>query len=1066
MIMTVWLAWMSATVVFGQFDEYRDNFARSFDAEPLRSRGPGRWSWISSGKFDVYYTGANQNLAINTARLLTAHYNELTEFFDYRPSNRYRVHVYPTAAAFSSSADPAYPRLHADHQVNIFSVYFPGSYAEYGPMLRTALARAILDEMIYGGMKRSALQNRLLLYQHVWYREGLSRFVGEGWTPSDEMILSTLSIPEIERLAAGHERSAQAATVRKSVWRYVERTYGLKKVAEIVYFSRMARSIDYSFNAVLGFGVKAMTEKWLEFVRENYRNAPSVEGQNAVSLTGGRVTSAAVHPRRLGAAFIVEKDGAFKLKAYSVKNAGGETRTLASFGSKNGHSAWDELRLPVAWSPTGAAVAFVAAKGAELKLVYLTLKGRKTDEYPLGERFDAIHDLAWSPDGRSVVAAAQKNGYTDLFISPAMKADFTALTNDPFDDRHPAYSEDGKQLFFVSNRDSVLEKPKTTDFNFLLKKNFDLYGVELAKKDRPIVRYTNTPYAHETRPFYQDSAVHFFTDAVGLPNVRRLFTTYFNVDDSSGVFVTGFTGGLEGMQASKGAQMLAGYDRGELKYYLYKPKTYSGPTAPAYHSLARERKAAAQKKFVDPKQEQAIKLREMLRIEPADTAAQDTAPAKSRRYYVFDEGDDDARKQRQTVRRRSKEAAVTVAAKPSFDINKVRIAETGKAKGMLIHKGFDMAMEFDPILNFGVHLRARLEDPFERHRLSIRFRTYWNLRSADGGARYEFVGARTKFFAGVDYSNHFIRADSARVGNTEQFLQNYRFRTLDAYAGVTYPFDRHHDLSVTLGTAALRRYDLLLYDNVDRDGSEVLSRMRVEYRWKRTLTVDRTPVSGWWAGAWVQAHYAFEQKIVPFTQIGVDVRRYTRLFGKIVLAKRFFAAMHPGQESPPIFLGGYPHWVFRDFQNPQEVPFGGNMSRFGGMAFALPFRGFGYNARNGNKMGMLNLEARIPVFGLRSKTVLPVRPMYRTLLCLYYDVGTAFTTGNPFSTRNPIDAKRIDIPPFNIVVQSLKSPFIMGVGVGFQMYLFNIPMRIDLALPIEDGRVQKMQFAYTFSRTF
>jgi hypothetical protein len=1057
---------VGAGTSFGQFDEYRDNFARSFDATPLRSRMPSKWSWISSGKFDVYYAGANQNLALNTARLLTAHYNELTEFFDFRPDVRFRVHVYATAAAFSAAADPALPRLHADHRANIFSVYFPGSYVEYGPLLRTALARALLDEMVYGGMKQTAVQNRLLLYQHLWYQEGLPRFVGEGWTSEDEMILSTLSIAEIERLAAGYERSAQATTVRKSVWRYIERTYGMKKVAEIVYFSRMARSIDYSFNAVLGYGVRALTKKWLEFIQTQYRNAPAIEGQTPLPVAGGRVTGAAIHPRRAGAAFIVEKNGAFKVKYVNIKNAVSETRALSAFGSNNGHSAWDELRLPVVWSPTGAVIAYVTAKGAELKLVYLTLKGRKTDEYPLGDRFDAILDLAWSPDGRSIVAAAQKNGYTDLFITPAMKADFTPLTNDPFDDRYPAYSDDGKQLFFVSNRDSVLEKPKTADFNFLLKKNFDLYGIELAKKDRRMVRYTNTPFASETRPFYQDSAVHFLTDAVGLPNVRRLYTAYFNVADSSGVFVTGFAGGLEGMQVSKGGQLLSAYDRGALRYYLYPSKTFSGPTIPAYHSLARERKTALQKKYVDPKEEHAVKLREMLRLEPKDTSVQDSAVANAPRYYVFDEGDDETRKQRQTVRRRSKEAAITIAAKPVFDINKVRVGEVGKAQTAFIHRRFDLGVEFDPILNFALHLRARLEDPFERHRLSIRMRTYWNLRSADGGAGYEFVGGRTRFFAGLDYFNLFFRADSARSGNTEQYLQNYRFRNLDVYGGVSYPFNRRHELTLTLGTSVLKRFDLLLYDNVIRDGAETLGRVRFEYRWKYVQTLDQTPVNGWWAGAWIQGHYGFVQKQAPFTQIGVDVRRYTRVFGKIVLAKRFLAAAHPGPDAPPIFLGGYAHWMFREFQNPQEVPYGGTMARLAGMAFALPFRGFGYNARNGTQMGMLNVEARIPVFGLRTKTVLPVRPAYRTLLLLYYDVGTAWTTGNPFSTRNPIDAKNINIPPFDIVVQSLKTPFIMSFGTGFQMFVLNLPIRIDLAVPIEDGGVQRMQFALSLGRLF
>jgi TolB protein len=69
-----------------------------------------------------------------------------------------------------------------------------------------------------------------------------------------------------------------------------------------------------------------------------------------------------------------------------------------------------------------------------------------------------------SNDMSRLAFAAYLNGQWDLFSLDETSADLRQLTNDPYEDRDPAYSPDGTKLAFVSRRD----------------RNWDLYVLDLA----------------------------------------------------------------------------------------------------------------------------------------------------------------------------------------------------------------------------------------------------------------------------------------------------------------------------------------------------------------------------------------------------------------------------------------------------------------------------------------------------------------------------------------------------------------------------------------------------------
>ena len=62
-------------------------------------------------------------------------------------------------------------------------------------------------------------------------------------------------------------------------------------------------------------------------------------------------------------------------------------------------------------------------------------------------------DVSWSPDGRRVVYAGDKDGNFDLWIQNVDGGEPTRVTSDPADETQPAWSPDGRRLVFRSESD-------------------------------------------------------------------------------------------------------------------------------------------------------------------------------------------------------------------------------------------------------------------------------------------------------------------------------------------------------------------------------------------------------------------------------------------------------------------------------------------------------------------------------------------------------------------------------------------------------------------------------------
>ena len=120
----------------------------------------------------------------------------------------------------------------------------------------------------------------------------------------------------------------------------------------------------------------------------------------------------------------------------------------------------------VAVVETQAQIAFVSKRDGNPEIYVMDADGKNQRRLTNNRHDD--WDPSWSPDGKRIAFQSNRDGHVDairglptaeIYVMDANGGNPQNLTNSPFfDDRHPSWSPDGKQIAFVSNRTKDLNR--------------------------------------------------------------------------------------------------------------------------------------------------------------------------------------------------------------------------------------------------------------------------------------------------------------------------------------------------------------------------------------------------------------------------------------------------------------------------------------------------------------------------------------------------------------------------------------------------------------------------------
>jgi len=145
---------------------------------------------------------------------------------------------------------------------------------------------------------------------------------------------------------------------------------------------------------------------------------------------------------------------------FSDRDGGGYFLMPAIGGAARQVAAWPPGEIyptPARWSPSGTELAYALGQRREPWIEILTLVGGQNRQLPLPEapRNNAVVDLSWSPDGRTLAyrrAISPQAATSELWVTNITTGESFRLTDGSHRDSSPTWSPDSRELFFVSDR--------------------------------------------------------------------------------------------------------------------------------------------------------------------------------------------------------------------------------------------------------------------------------------------------------------------------------------------------------------------------------------------------------------------------------------------------------------------------------------------------------------------------------------------------------------------------------------------------------------------------------------
>ena len=512
-----------------EFGKNRVQFHSKFD----------EWLQYESENYQTYWYGESRNIGQAAVIIAEANYAEVQQLLEHQMSDKIELIVYTDVSDLKQSnigitdafqTSPGRVKVEG----NKVFVYFDGDHEELQRQIREGTASVILSSMMYGENLQEIVQNAVLLDIPLWFSEGLVAYVGRPWTTEADEDLRQYLIAEpkadFEDLIDANPRLAGHAW-----WSYVAQTYGRGTVGNLLYLTRISRSVESAIDYVYGLTFDEVAAGWLAYQRGRVATdladrqvldpAEEVRGLSAGAFRNkhrAKITQLRLSPDGQRVAYVLNEIG--KQQVFVEDLATGKRERVLRVGYRNAIQAADYGYPLLAWNPNNAELSVVYEKR---DVLYLSRTTPGTKDKPFTEPLDPQYQRVYSVDyfnAAQLVVSATVRGITDLYRYFPENRQSTRITDDYYNDIDARRAVIGGKpgIVFKSNRDDTLLRRVQLD-SVLPTGPMNLWFLADERDDYPyLVRLTNTRTGDPGDAVAIDSTTFAFLDA--RTGVRNLYT--------------------------------------------------------------------------------------------------------------------------------------------------------------------------------------------------------------------------------------------------------------------------------------------------------------------------------------------------------------------------------------------------------------------------------------------------------------------------------------------------------------------------------------------------------------
>ena len=358
----------------------------------------------------------------------------------------------------------------------------------------------------------------------------------------------------------------------EAFWSYIGSTYGDTVI--VPFFKNVARfGLEYGIRRTFGYDDKTLSKLWKNSIEASYKPLLKDTVQKPVGKrlidnknSGELNVAPAISPDGKYLSFLSEKN-LFTVDLYLADARTGTV--LKKLTSKISNTHIDEFNFiesAGAWSPDSKRFAFsVFSHGRNRMLIVDIPSGNVTADISM-EKAEQFSNLSWSPDGKNIVCQGMSDGQGDLYMYNFDTKKVTQLTNDKYSDYQPSFSRDGKKIIFTSDR-TTYDQSLSQDITF------NLAELDLATGKITDIKIFNG--ANNLDPEYSSDGkqIYFLSNRDGFRNMYRYTLSDGKVEQMTDLFtgVCGITEYSPAISISNNDDIVYSYYNAQ-KYYLYNAK--------------------------------------------------------------------------------------------------------------------------------------------------------------------------------------------------------------------------------------------------------------------------------------------------------------------------------------------------------------------------------------------------------------------------------------------------------------------------------------------------------------
>lgn len=1011
--------------------------------------GEFRWENYSTTNFDVYFYQGGNRAAKFASYFLETEFNEMADLLGYTPSKKAKIFIYNSIRDLQqSNIGLGKEGVNNGGQANFLNsqaeIAYKGSEVQFKKDLRIMMGQIYVHEMLYGGSLKDVIQSTYLSDFTEWFQLGAAAYVAEGWSQEmDDFVMELFMSKKIKKpnLLEGRD----AVLVGQSIWNFIVEKYGKYNISNILNLARIIRNEKKSITNTLGVSYNKIFKEWEEYYKSQIpiyeQGTEPIQADFKLRKNNRKrfvYNDISISPDGERVVYSENKRGRFRV---IVQELGGKKRKKVIYrGGYNAIYQTYDTNVPLLnWQDNGH-VAMVHYIDDFPTLSIYGLDKTLTFEkgwFTLGQ----IHSFDISDDGNLVVISTIRQGQSstksaqnDLMVYDIELDFLKQISSDWSDDLYPTFLQgSNEQVIFSSNRtEDTLKSNIVTELGPYNENtdNFNLFQVNINDLSQPLKRILETN-GNALRPTsFDDNTIIYSDNRNGLNQLYRL-----NLTSLRSVPITNHPQSIQNYAVDLNTYGLIFIAQEKGKPHVFYSNNY--PIDDQVSEFATIRALKLQESnFGIPK------VDEDNSIETNNTSAPILAPDEvdTDDYEFSSEVLKEFNDSNQDNKTNSPPNLLEIL--PQLHKKEVKLNGPYLYEPLTRTEAFAVSISNHPILGFGVPLGLNIADLREDHRLQAGIFVNGNiqLRNSSLFGQYSYLAKR------IDYSfsyYRFVVVNQATRGVYNEYGITISYPFTNLHRINLYPFYANRTSTVT---------DFSIPDN------------RTEYTgFQLEYVFDNTIINGANMMEGTRVKATFRQYIggpgqseESFNKLNIDARNYFKIHRDLIWANRIAYGRFGGPSAAQFRLGGMDEWFNNSTDSGSE--------NAGGEADILfvdnvtNLRGFNFNKQSGTNYLLFNSELRFPIikylFGKRINSNF----LKNLQFAGFFDIGTAWSSGNPFSrvnsiTTTPIRDPNIDIEDesgFSGTVNNFKNPFLSGYGFGARTFLFGYYLKLDVAWGIED----------------